>query len=489
MNLARRGITSITWNVGANVLSVGVLIIRSVLLARLLPVEVFGVYALAGSVVVLSGVLVNFGMSGAFLHRAPESEDEGQAAAVHFTLKFIFTLVWAIVLITFALVFTGGPTFTALLWLTITRSGYHLTQTARLILIRRVIHQRLAVLQLLNVFLTTLVALAMAWQGATLWALLATDIVTLILTITAFYIWKPVWRPRLVWSWKIMRYYLRFGSRNFLADALLQALDRVDDLWTGLFLNETALGLYSRAYTFATYPSQILTTPIKEVAEGTYAELKNNYLRLSQAFFRINAFLVRSGFFLAGLLVVVAPEFITLVLGQKWLPMLNAFRLMLVFTLLDPIKVTIAHLFIAVGRPDQVARTRLVQLLILGVGLFLFGFPLGITGVALAVDLMALCGIVILLWQARAYVDFSPKRLFLVPGLALALSMIASLSLTSVTNSEWWLAVIKSTVFIAIYSLVLVGLERHEALEIGSFFVRRGLGRGGKLANNLTVEE
>ena len=105
-NLARRSIASVGWNAGASVITITVLFVRSVLLARLLPVDVFGVYAGVGALIALTVVLPNFGMGAAFLHRAPETEDEERAAAVHFTLKLIFTLLWAAAMIAWGMIFT-----------------------------------------------------------------------------------------------------------------------------------------------------------------------------------------------------------------------------------------------------------------------------------------------------------------------------------------------------------------------------------------------
>lgn len=433
------------------------------LLARLLPVEVFGVYGWAGSIVGLSSVVANFGMGGAFVHRAPETTDEEQTAAVHFTLSLIFTLVWVALLMGGALVFASGRTRTALVVLTAAAVGPQLAQTPRLILTRRVVHRRLALVDTLNSVLSALVAVVLAWRGATLWALLSTDLITLFLNMVVFYVWRPVWRPRLTWNPPVMRYFLRFGSRNLLAITLLRALDRVDDLWTGIYLGETPMGFYSRAYAFATYPRKILAAPINMVAGGTYAELKGRRKHLSQAFFRVNALLVRSGFLFAGLLALVAPEFIRLILSAKWLPMLDAFRLMLVFTLFDPIKTTVAGLFVAVGEPDRVVRARFVQLIALVVGLFVLGLPLGITGVALAVDLMLAVGIGLLLWQARAYVDFSLTKLFGAPAIALLSGLsVARLAITlpGILGSDWRTAAVKIGAFVPIYCGILLLLER-----------------------------
>jgi O-antigen/teichoic acid export membrane protein len=465
MSLTKRSVTSAAWNIGVNSARVIVLIVRSILLARILPVEIFGVYAFASSVVEITAVLPQFGMRDAFLHRAPETRDEDQIAAVHFTLKLILTLVWAAALVIFSLAFTSGEVQIALLLLTATNFGIHLAQTPRLILTRRVVHRRLALMSLADAILSTSLALALAWRGFTLGALLISDLVTLVVTVFALYIWRPFWKPRLAWSAEIVRYLFRFGSRSLLADALLKAQDRFDDLWSGLFLGETALGFYSRAYRFATYPRVLLALPINLVAGGTYAELKGDRLRLSKAFFRTNAFLVRSGFFMGGLLALVAPEFIRLALGEKWLPMLDAFRLMLVYTLLDPIKITVANVLNTSGAPQKVVGARAVQLGVLVAGLAALGPRLGISGVALAVDAMLVVGMAILFWQARVYVDYSLRRLFLVPGLAMVSGIglaAAAVAIPSLQVSDWITATVKTAVFSSIYLGLVLLMERRE---------------------------
>jgi len=219
----------------------------------------------------------------------------------------------------------------------------------------------------------------------------------------------------------------------------------------------------------------VLATPVNLVAGGAYAELKEDRARLSRAFARTNALLLQSGFFLAGLIALVAPEFIRLMLGARWLPMLAAFRLMLVFTLLDPIKITVAGLFIAVGRPDQVVKARVAQLGVLVAGLLLLGPSLGIAGVALAVDVMLVVGMAVLLWQARIYVDFSLGGLFAVPGLALLLGMLLSLgasALPGIEGCDWRTGFVKVMVFSAVYVVILLALERRQLRETVSLLTR-----------------
>jgi PST family polysaccharide transporter len=469
MSLVKRSVTSVGWNLAVSFVQVAVGFVRSVLLARLLPVEVFGVYAFAGSIVTLSAILPNFGMGGAFLHRSKETEDEDRTASVHLTLKVGFTTAWMVVLSVGALVFARGQIRLALLVLTATQGGILLCQTPSLILVRRVVHRRLALLQSINIVVSALTAVLLAWGGIELWALLSTDVITLVLMVIFLYVWRPVWRPHLTWSPPAMRYFLRYGRSNVVAQALLSALDRLDDLWTGALLGDTAMGYYSRAYAFATYPRMILAQSVNKVAGGTYAEVAKERKRLSQAFFRTNALLVRSGFYLAGILALIAPESIRLLLGDKWLPMLDAFRLMLVFTLFDPIKMTVSNLFLAVGKPEEVVRARAIQLAVMLIGLFALGPRWGIAGVALAVDVMLVIGIAILLQQSRKYVDFSLRALFLVPGIGVVLSMIlarAAIAIPGILGSPWRTGLMKVSVFTILYGATLFALERRQLQEM-----------------------
>jgi len=463
MNLTQRSVSSLFWSILGSQLTALILFVRTVLLARLLPVEVFGIYSLAGAIVYLSIILPSFGLGDAFLHRSPESEAEELAAAVHFTLKLLFLLIWGGVLILLAYTFSTGSLRMALINLTIAIGGYELTHTARLVLTRRVDHRRLAVFQVLNAIFTSLLAILLALRGADLWALLITDYATLLLAWGIFFIWQPVWRLRLNLNPQTVQYYMSFGSRVLFSNILQSTLDKLDDLWTGAFLGNTQLGFYSRAYTFATYPRRLLANPIDEVTRGAYAEISHARQLLGQAFRRSSLLLIRGGFFLAGWLSLVAPELILLLLGEKWLPMLSAFRLMLVYTLLDPLKVTLAYLFIACGQPEKVIRIRLVQVGVLAVGLLTLAARLGIAGVALAVDLMLLVGIGLFFWQARALIAFSVQELFLAPLLALILALVAGSQLPVILgfgSLDWVALLVKSLIFGGLFALILYSLER-----------------------------
>lgn len=478
-SLARRTISSLTWNTVANLLTLPVSFLQSVLLARLLPVGDFGVYGGMAALTTLCYAFFEFGLGAAALHRAPETEDEELTMGIYFTLRLILLSLGMVLLVGMALILFIDLRRQMLIVLALSGWALRLAMAAHVVLIRRVQHRRLAGIDILQTGLVFFLAVWIAAATGSIWALVVAPIVQTLVYIILLYVWKPVWRPRLAWDAAAVRYFIHFGSRTVTGTTLGAALDHVDDLWTNLYLGDMALGYYSRAYRFAVYPRAVLAEPVNTLSLGMYAELKHDRQRRSRAFFQVNALLVRTGFLLAGWLALIAPHFIRIFLGERWLPMLAAFQLMLIYTLFDPLKLTIANLFFAVGQPEVVSRVRLAQLLTLVAGLFFLGPRFGIAGVALAVDLMLVIGIGLLLIRVRQHVDISLLQLFAAPAAALVLGIGGGVTVDYyfLNGSGDWLAmIVKSLVFTMLYVGLLVTLEGQQLLEATREVMAQGRG-------------
>ena len=116
------------------------------------------------------------------------------------------------------------------------------------------------------------------------------------------------------------------------------------------------------------------------------------------------------------------------------MPMLNAFRLMLIFAMLDPIKVTVSGILRAVGKPEKITYVRIIQLFILVLGLYTLGWRYNIEGVSISLNIMIIVGIGFLFWYVKPYVDYSISRLFIAPLLALIVGVFVSCFSDSTTG-------------------------------------------------------
>ena len=464
MDLTRRTIKSVSWNFLFNIFIYIIVFIRQTILARILDLEVFGIYAFSASIVIFSLALPKFGMSSALLNRDPITEDTDEAAAVFFTLSLVFMLGWAIVIILGGYLLLDQVYYLPLTVLVLMK-GLDLTvsQTPRMILVKQVTVRRIALLRFITMGFSLVVSTILAVQGFGIWALLATDVLYTTIMIIGLYFWRPFWKPRILWIKDKVSYFLDLGRKNLVAELLANSLDRLDDIWTGFSLGELQMAFYSKAYNYTVLPKRFLADPMTSVIRGSFAELKGDRSRLSKMFSYFLSYLLRLGFFTGGMLFLIAPEFIIIFLGERWLPMLEPFQLMLVFTLINPINLAIGHLYLSTGRPELIMRVRVIQLVVLLIGLFSLGNLYGIIGVAIAVNAMALIGFTLQLVHVRNFVDYSIRKLFLTPLISLGagLGLFFSLQLFISPESLVLLAVLKLLTYSIGFISVFVLLERN----------------------------
>lgn len=478
MTLGRRIVDSTLWATSANAAATCVILVRSIVLARLLPIDVFGIYAFAAAVVGLTAVAAKFGLNSALLHRADETRDESRAAAVHFTLTASLSILWATALITGASVFSEGDYLLALLVLTGTQIGTLLASTPRALLQRRVTHRPLAWLRIWSALITTAIALSLALAGHGLWALLMIDVTGAALSMIVLYLWRPVWRPRLTWDAQVVRYFLNFGVRNLIGQLLEESLRRLDKLWVGVTMEQRALGLYSRSDAYSRAPAGFLLRPFSSIAAGAFAELRGDRLQLSRTVMRIAAVLFRSSCLIAIVVSLVAPELILLLIGEKWLPMVDSFRILLVAFAFDSVGKTFSQLLIAIGFPGSLVRIRLVQVAVLGAGILVFG-RFGLTAIAASVLASTLAGLLLTLQAAHASVDFSVPRLLLPPLSAAVPAALTGLFVQRILPGDisTWIAVVIPALACALVFVVLLlileGRELNENFRLVLRHIRR----------------
>jgi O-antigen/teichoic acid export membrane protein len=489
--VARRTVAGVTTNLTAQIITLVTGFARSVLLARLLFPADIGIVALALFFANLISSLATFGLNAGLIQRKTL---EPEAVSTHFALRVVFSVLALFVTLLcvplFRLVYPDRPLLVPLI---VTLSGVTViraaTSTPMVLLRRRLAFRRLALLNVASSVMTLIIAPSLALRGLGPWSLVLGEQLTGSLVFAAgVWLYRPPWRPSLRFNRAIARQFLRFGRFVVANLQISYMLDQFDDFWTATALGSTAAGYYNKAYELARYSRRIIAVPLEDVFFPAYARLQTDRLRLSQAYYRFNSLVVRLSFLLALIAFLVAPEFITLVLTPKWLPMVNTFRFMIIYTLLDPIIVTAGSLTVAVGQPNILTRIKLLQLASFVPGVIVLAALWGIEGVAVAADLMLLIGIVLVLRNVRRFVDFSPKRLFGYPLLALILGAAAGFAAsTQLDAGSLWLSLLgKALTAGVVYSAVLLAFERAEYqrnLETVIGLLKPNRGSGAKISD------
>jgi O-antigen/teichoic acid export membrane protein len=445
---------------------------RSVLMARLLRPEDFGVVAFAMTFLNFTAPLRSFGLDQALIHRKIDEESSlDEVLAVHFSLRLILMGLFLLLLLAAIPVlhhFYPHKTMLipVLLVLTVGEIAIALGSTHSAYLRKAMRFKELAVLQVLTSFSMTIVGPLMAWQGWGVWAIVAERISGVI--IAALAIWTLI-RP---WSlrWQLKRkmaiWYLNYGKFIFATGELNKFINEFDDFWVGTVLGAQSLGFYSKAFEFSNYPRRVISDPLAKVLFPSFSRAQDDRLRLSKAYFRTSSLIIRAGFLFAGSLALGASVLIPFILGQQWVPMTLTFQLMIIYALLDPLLAISINLVTAVGHPEFITRARFVQGLFFVPAVIGGAYWGGTNGVAFAADFMLLMGLILVLYQSQRLVDISfrkmlgpPSSAVLVGGLAYAAIKTFSASEEVITTSCGVLG------YVVGYCAVLLILERQYYVE------------------------
>lgn len=464
-SIATQAVNGSIVSVAASLVTLVLGSVRMVLLTRFLLPEDVGISAQALLLLNFAVQFQQMGLNNALIHHQQTSEK---------VLTTFFTMRMGLLVATLALLAALTPLIARLYpdmpLLVPVLLAYIATEVIRTlnnvqttILAKEMAFHRLSTADVASSLSMTLVAPYLAWQGWGVWALVAEQVAGVVPRL--FLVQR--WRPRIGWDRQEAQWLWNFGKSMWAGSSFTYLIDNFDDFWVGAVLGRTPLGLYARAYEFARYPRRLIANPILSVFLPTFARLQEEPERLSRAFFRATSLMARVSGWLSLVFILGARDLITLI-GPQWLAMVPTFQLMIVYTLFDPISTGTANLLSATGYPHWIMRARLAQAILFLPTVVLLGGLLGISGVALAANLMVILGTVILLVYSRRIVTFSLRALLLWPSIAILVTGGSVILL----NPLWremapWASLLGKSIFITLLYGTLLWLTEREQLRAG----------------------
>lgn len=382
-------VRGVFWTGGGQAVRQVVQIVTSVLLARLLAPDDFGLLGMTMVFVGVAQLFTSFGIGSAII-QARDADPAALSSA--FWLNVSCTSVVALSLIFGAPLvsaFYKDPRIAPLvatLSLTLLLSGVSVIPDA--LLLKSMGFAALARIQVLSSSTGAVVAIFMAWQGWGVWSLVAQPIVG---NLTALSLtWRAAaWRPDFTFSWSRVSGLVRF-SADMLGSNLINYANRsVDILLIGRVLGETALGYYSLASQIMVYPLANVSAVIVRVLFPTLSSLQDEEERFRKAHLKATQAIALVTFPMMLGLLAVSDEFIRVVLGDKWLPSEIVLRVFCLLGMLQSVNTTSSTLLLALGQTRTLLRLAMLTTPLL-VGSFAVGLPWGIEGVAVSYALVSL---------------------------------------------------------------------------------------------------
>lgn len=424
---ARGGVITVTAQVTRIALQTG----STVVLARLLLPEDYG---LMGMVRAVTGFILLFrdlGLSAATVQKA--EIDRAQVSTL-FWINLAISLVLAVITIAIAPLigrFYDEPRLVGMM--TVLAGGYLFSGSSiqhRALIDRQMRYRTLAAIDITSQLVAVGVAIVLAALGAGYWALVAMYLTGAGVHALGFWL-STDWRPGPPsWSRDVAA-MLGFGGGLTGSTVVSYAIRNFDNILIGWHWGANELGLYTRAYQLLVIPLISINSPVRAVAIPSLSRLSDNRDRYRRAYLRILEKIVVVTMPLVAWLSSTSDWLVLLLLGEQWHQVSEIFRWLSLVALFMPIAYTLGWLFITSGRTWEMFRLwTLCGLVTLGA--FFIGLPWGASGVAAAYAASELCfGIPVRCWHASR---ISPVKLadfgrIAMPSLTAAMGTLGILSL------------------------------------------------------------
>lgn len=178
---------------------------------------------------------------------------------------------------------------------------------------------------------------------------------------------------------------LRFSRWVFASNVLAYLSTSGDDLAVGRFAGTRALGLYRVAYRLGNLPTTQLSGAVAQVALPFLSRLENaDPGRREETFLRYLHLTSASAGVVATLLVVTAPDLVVVVLGQAWAEAGGVLAILAGAGFIRAIVGSGGIYFLARGRPQLDTLMQALRFAVLAAGLLLMLGRWGIEGAAIA---------------------------------------------------------------------------------------------------------
>ncbi|MEN9574425.1 MAG: hypothetical protein RL514_2280 [Verrucomicrobiota bacterium] len=320
-----------------------------VALARLLTPADYGLLGMVMVTTGLVGVLADLGLSAAVVQKQDLSQRE--LSGIFWFGLVVAGLVGGVIAAVspWAAALYGQPKVVPLMCVVALSFPIMALGAVQGALVQKAMRFRAAtVVHLVATLTAGLLALAAAWAGWQVWALVVQSLVTAALGVVGVWRicdWRPDWtfaRRDLARIWDFSLNLMGFQLVNYFAR-------KADSFLIGRFLGAGALGFYTLAYTLMLYPISNFISVAQGVMMPALAQVQSEPARAAGAYIRACgylAFLILPA--MVGL-ALVAPEAVLLVYGPQWAETGQVLQILAWVGTFQPFVSLVGALFVARG--------------------------------------------------------------------------------------------------------------------------------------------
>ena len=376
-DLKRQVKTGIYWSAASNFANKGMQFVFSIILARLLAPSDYGVVGMLTIFITIIQLFVDSGFSQAIITKQDRTQQD-LSTAFFFNIG-VGILGYAILFMVSPCIarFYGMPILSPILKVSalgVVFNSLSIVQSANFAI--RLDFKTPAIISVFSQFFAGLIGIILAYNGFGVWSLVFQQVVGGAVGVVLNWI-SVRWIPSMEFSVSSFRYMFGYGSKVLGASIISTVYDNIQPLIIGKCFSATMLGLFSRAQSFAVFPSSNfsgilngVTFPLLSKINGDIQRLASVYRRL----IRMSAFIVFP--LMIGLAALAEP--VVKILLPEALEYTHTIFQIICFSLIwQPISSVNLNLLKAAKRPDIVLKLEIVKKIV-GLSFLFASIPFGI---------------------------------------------------------------------------------------------------------------
>ncbi len=412
------------WKFGERITAQLVSLTVSILLARLLSPEDYGVVAIVMVFITIANVFVSNGFGNALIQKKEADNLDFSSVFYINVLLSIFIYFLIFIISPFVAKFYKMPILEPalkVLGLRVIIASINSIQHAYVS--RHMLFKRFFWSTLFGTLISGVVGIFMAYHGFGVWALVAQYLTNT--CIDTIVLWLTVkWRPILRFSFERSKSLISFGWKLLCSGLLDTGYSQLRNLLIGKLYSSADLAYYNQG---DKYPQVIvvnINTSIGSVlfpAMSRFQENKERVKRMTRSAIQVSSFIIWP--LMIGLAAVAEP-LVKILLTDKWLPCVPYLRIFCISYGFWPIHTSNLQAINALGRSDLFLKLEIIKKTI-GLIALVISLPLGPLAVAFSLIVTGIISTFINAAPNRKLLSYSFKEQFsdLLPPFCLALIM------------------------------------------------------------------
>ncbi len=371
-SLKSKTVKGLGWSALENVTKIGVTFIVSIILARLLSPDEYGLIGILTIFISVSNAVVDSGFTNALIRKK-------EATDVDYSTVFYTNLVVSI-LMAAVLFFSAGwiadffkrgelISLMQVMSCIVVINALCIVQRARAT--KNIDFKTQAKVTFISSILSAVVGISMAYMGYGVWSLVGQQISAQMTTTILFWILNR-WIPRLTFSWDSFKEMWTFGWKMLVSTLIDTAWKEIYQVVVGKCYSPATLGLYTRAKQFSQLFSVNLNQIVQRVSYPVLSSIQDDKDRLREAYKKVIKTTMLPAFVLMYGMAAVAKPMVIVIIGEKWIGCVGFLQIICIYGALYPLHAINLNMLQVQGRSDLFLKLEILKKII-AVGPILLG--------------------------------------------------------------------------------------------------------------------